>query len=79
MQYFEKDMTVYGVCPVCGGMFKIQNESFELPIGTMLAGRYYIGRAIGVGRFGITYVDCDTKLNLKLAVKEFYPHGHLRK
>ena len=66
-------------CQSCGGNLNVQNLEFQLPVGTILAGRYYLGKVIGQGGFGITYVGCDTKLNMKIAVKEFsqfsYPSG----
>jgi len=62
-------------CPSCGGDLSVQNNAFQLPVGTLLANRYYIGKVIGQGGFGITYVGCDTKLNMKIAVKEYYPQG----
>ena len=39
----------------------------------MLANRYFIGKALRKGGFGITYVGCDTRLNKKVAIKEYFP------
>ena len=61
------------ICPFCGSLMNVENEASELPVGTVLANRYWIGRRIGRGGFGITYVACDMRLDLKLAVKEFFP------
>ena len=44
-----------------------------LQIGTVLQDRYYIGAAIGQGGFGITYSCCDLRLDMKVAIKEYYP------
>lgn len=41
----------------------------------MLSGRYFIGNALGEGGFGITYIGFDTRLEMKVAVKEFFPSG----
>ena len=35
-----------------------------------------MGDAIGEGGFGITYVGFDLNLELKIAIKEFYPNGY---
>ncbi|MFM9940172.1 MAG: serine/threonine protein kinase [Hyphomicrobiaceae bacterium] len=44
-----------------------------LPPGTVLDGKYRIDRLIGQGGFGMTYEAHDLGLNLRVAVKEYYP------
>ncbi len=44
-----------------------------LPPGTVLDGKYRIDRLIGAGGFGMTYEAHDLGLNLRVAVKEYYP------
>lgn len=61
------------VCPNCGYPRTVKNESHQLPVGTMLRERYQIGRVLGQGGFGITYLGWDTLLESKVAIKEFYP------
>lgn len=63
------------VCPYCGFPGHQPNESHQLPVGTMLRGRYQIGRVLGQGGFGITYLGWDTLLENKIAIKEYYPSG----
>ena len=41
----------------------------------MLHDQYLIGRALGHGGFGVTYLAWDTGLATRLAVKEYLPHG----
>ena len=62
-------------CEFCHEPMNIQNNTFQLPVGTILAGRYYVGKVLGQGGFGITYIGCDLKLNIKMAIKEYYPQG----
>jgi serine/threonine protein kinase len=44
-----------------------------LPPGTILDGRYLVGRMLGQGGYGITYVGCDIRLGFKVAIKEYMP------
>lgn len=63
-----------GICPVCGfNHSTYKPEAYHLPPGTMLAGRYLVGRALGGGGFGITYLGFDVRLELKVAIKEYFP------
>ena len=61
------------VCPHCGYPVHRQNEIHQLPVGTVLRGRYRLGRVLGQGGFGITYMAWDTLMETVVAVKEFYP------
>ena len=60
------------VCPHCGGA---QNDLHQLPVGTLLRERYKLGRVLGQGGFGITYLGWDILMRRPVAVKEFYPRG----
>jgi len=62
------------VCPHCGKGTDVHNEPHQLPAGTVLRDQYLIGRALGQGGFGITYLGWDTVLGRTVAVKEFYPN-----
>ncbi|WP_139488250.1 protein kinase domain-containing protein [Brevibacillus dissolubilis] len=63
-------------CPTCSWVEGTEAEAphFLAP-GTLLHGKYLIGRVLGHGGFGITYLGWDNDLNMKLAVKEYLPQG----
>ena len=54
-------------------------ESRQLPSGTLLQERYILGRALGAGGFGITYLGWDLKLERRVAVKEYFPTAFLKR
>jgi serine/threonine protein kinase/Tfp pilus assembly protein PilF len=61
-------------CPHCGWREGSAAESpLQLPPRTILDGRYLVGRALGQGGFGITYLAWDLNLDRKLAIKEYFP------
>lgn len=51
------------------------NDPSVLPCGSILMGRYIIGKTLGKGGFGITYLAYDIRTDKTVAVKEFYPNG----
>ncbi len=63
-------------CPICGAAVSEQNLEHQLPCGTRLNGKYLVGRVIGEGGFGITYIGLDCDLERKVAIKEYYPNGY---
>ncbi|MEN6595775.1 MAG: protein kinase [Clostridiaceae bacterium] len=65
-----------GVCPACGcDNAAVANEAHQLECGSILAGTYLIGKVLGQGGFGITYIGWDLNLDIKVAIKEYYPEG----
>ena len=70
-----KTAPVDGKCPVCGCNVNMENAPHQLPVNTILYGRYIVGRVLGAGGFGITYIGYDLKLDGRVAIKEYYPSG----
>ena len=66
-----------GPCPFCGYDPAAGREKYPLalPLGTILAGRYLLGAALGQGGFGITYVARDLAARELVAIKEYLPEG----
>ena len=62
-----------GVCGRCGYDEEKQNEFHQLQIGTVLQDKYIVGRVLGQGGFGITYLCWNRYLERKVAIKEYYP------
>jgi uncharacterized protein YjbI with pentapeptide repeats len=63
-------------CPTCGyDRTEAATEGQLIAVGQCLAGRYYIGRNLGQGGFGATYLSWDDRLQAPVAIKEFLPLG----
>ena len=61
-------------CPHCGYDKRlVPFNRNHLEPGTMLCGRYVIGRPMGLGSFGNTYIGWDTAGDMAVIVKEFLP------
>ena len=65
-------------CPFCG----FRKEEYlktvsgrALPLETILIGRYLIGKVLGEGGFGITYLAYDLQTDTPVAIKEYFPSG----
>lgn len=64
----------YGSCPYCGYVPGTQPvEAYHIIPGMVINGKYIVGRAIGYGGFGVTYIGMDQVLNKKVAIKEYLP------
>ena len=63
-------------CPHCGfNIMRYEEAEFALRPGTILHGRYVVGKVLGKGGFGITYIGYDMSLDIRVAIKEYYPEG----
>lgn len=80
MRYCNKCMNpiqeTNGYCPYCGFSVNAEIPSHHLTPGTILNNKFMVGAALGEGGFGITYIGRDTKLDMKVAIKEYYPNGY---
>jgi len=67
-----------GVCTSCGKKSDpTPNPPHHLQKLTLLNKKYLIGKTIGAGGFGITYLSWDLYKKEKVAIKEYYPDGHV--
>lgn len=64
-------------CECCGKNPKETPEiTHHLKPFTILQGKYLVGSILGEGGFGITYIGLDINLEVKVAIKEFFPNGY---
>lgn len=61
-------------CKKCGyNESTYEAENMVLPVGTVLMGNFLIGKVLGKGGFGITYLAYDVKFDKIIAIKEYFP------
>ena len=66
------------VCPHCGfdeAEYEQHRKPEVLPLNTVLRGAYIVGKCLGKGGFGITYIGWHINLDSIVAIKEFFPTG----
>ena len=69
-----------GRCHYCGFDERNYKKDQQLGLHTRLKnGEYMIGRQLGQGGFGITYIGMDTILLQTVAIKEYFPFGAVRR
>lgn len=71
MQEYKEE---YQVCPFCG--YEVgtpPKEAYHMMPGSLLGGRYIVGKVLGFGGFGVTYIGFDIVLTRKVAIKEYLP------
>ena len=60
-------------CHHCGYKKGQKNSTRALQPQTILNGKYLVGKVIGEGGFGITYIAYDLNLESRIAIKEYFP------
>lgn len=61
-------------CPHCGEPLGLSAAAPNvLPPGTVLQGKFIIGKVLGSGGFGNTYIGWNNVLSCRVAIKEFFP------
>lgn len=71
MKEYDDQLTV---CPHCGYAFdSAPEQSYHIPPGSVLQQRYIVGKVLGFGGFGVTYIGWDYLMERKVAIKEYLP------
>lgn len=71
MENIEDNITT---CPYCGyDETTLRQESYYLPPGTVVGGKYIVGRVMNYGGYTIAYLGLDAEANRKVIVKEYLP------
>ncbi len=64
------------VCPKCGfNVATYKRPKNSLPLYEIVNGKYLLGRVLGVGGFGITYIAWDFYQAKRVCVKEYFPRN----
>jgi len=67
------------ICPVCRSSVSGKQTAPALPLRSMVANRYYIGKALKHNSEGITYSAYDTRTEKPCSVREFFPDALVRR
>lgn len=71
MEFYDAGLDA---CPYCGYEDGMESSHLlHLVPGTILHNRYIIGKSLGYGSFGVTYIGWDRLLKHKVAIKEYLP------
>lgn len=63
-------------CPKCGFVLKkYKQPPNSMPPFEIINGKYLVGKVIGVGGFGITYIGWDFYQSKRVCIKEYFPRG----
>ena len=62
------------ICPNCGyDQRTLPENALHMRPGSLLSNRYLIGKVLGFGGFGVTYLAWDHVLQQRVAIKEYLP------
>lgn len=62
-------------CPLCGfNETTLRQESYYLKPGTIIGGKYIVGKVLAYGGVAISYLGMDAEFNKKVVVKEYLPN-----
>lgn len=64
-----------GSCPQCGSRRDQENKCYQLPVGTVLQGRYRVGIDCGGNSWTMDYYGWDSVAQKRVILREFFP-GH---
>lgn len=71
MNQIDEKMTA---CPHCGfNEATLRQESYYLNPGTVIGGKYIVGKALSYGGYTVTYLGLDAEKNRKVVIKEYLP------
>lgn len=64
----------FDICPHCGYIFNTPaRQAYHITPGTILNNRYIVGKVLGFGGFGVTYIGWDYVMCRRVAIKEYLP------
>ena len=62
-------------CPYCGYEDDIHQAGIHLPLRSIIAGRYAVGRFLGANGDGATYLGYDVRSESPIIIREFLPEN----
>lgn len=74
-----EEISQEGFCTNCMKTNEADKFVHHLKPGTVLNNKYLVGNCLGEGGFGITYIGRDLTLDIKVAIKEFFPNGFVNR
>ncbi len=66
-------------CGHCGKDISYTAPAHHISAGEVLNKKYLVGAALGEGGFGITYIGRDLTLDMRVAIKEYFPNGYVNR